>query len=51
MLLHVELFNFAFFVHHVFSHDWIVLFDFHLAGHVALVLVGGVKMTRACRRI
>ena len=30
--------------------DGIVLLDLHLAGHVLLVLVGGVKMTGTFRR-
>jgi hypothetical protein len=40
-----QLLDFAFFIHNVLASNWIVLFDFHLAWHITLVLVSRVEMT------
>jgi hypothetical protein len=40
-----QLLDFAFFVHNVLASNWIVLFDFHLAWHITLVLVSRVEVT------
>ena len=40
-----QLLDFSFFVHNVLASNWIVLFDFHLAWHITLVLVSRVEVT------
>jgi hypothetical protein len=47
----IKLLDFAFFVDHVLTNNWIKLFDFHLFWHGALVLVSGVEMTSTSRRV
>jgi len=42
------LLNFSFFINHVLLNSGIVLFDLHLLRHIALVLVGSIKVPSTC---
>jgi hypothetical protein len=46
-----SLFDFAFFIHHVFTRHWIVLFHLQFVGRGALVLVGGIEVSGTCGRV
>ncbi len=45
-----QLLDFGFFVDDMLTNGRIVLLDLHFLGHIALVFVGGIKMTRSGAR-
>ena len=48
ILFRIGLLDLAFLVHDVFTHDRVILFDFHFSGGILLVFVGGIEMPFSC---
>ena len=45
-----QLLDFGFFVDDVLANGRIILLDLHFLGHITLIFVGGIKMTRSGAR-